>query len=160
MPSDPAPSPSFAPAETVCRVAVDADERAVHHRIREAVFVAEQGLFAGTDIDPHDADPRTLHVLALSSGEAAGTVRLYPLDEPGIWKGDRLAVLPPFRRHGLGAPLVRFAVTTAAACGGRQMVAHIQPPNVALFDRLGWQRVGGLEEYVGRPHQRMAIDLR
>jgi predicted GNAT family N-acyltransferase len=76
-----------------------------------------------------------------------------------LWQGDRLAVLPRFRL-GMGAPLVRFAVTTAAARGGREMVAHIQPPNVAFFEKIGWHTYGEIETYVGVPHQPMAIDLR
>jgi hypothetical protein len=40
------------------------------------------------------------------------------------------------------------------------MIAHIQPSNVNFFERLGWERVGEPMEYVGHPHQVMAIDLR
>jgi ribosomal protein S18 acetylase RimI-like enzyme len=71
----------------------------------------------------------------------------------------RLAVLPAFRRQGLGAPLVRFAVASAGNLGGRVMVAHVQMPNVAFFERLGWRPEGQPVEYVGRAHQLMAIDL-
>jgi putative N-acetyltransferase (TIGR04045 family) len=161
-----APSRSFSSAElaapperVACRVVAGEAERALHLAIRRAVFVEEQGLFGPSDADEHDRDPATLHVLGFWAGEAGGTVRLYPLAEPGWWKGDRLAVLPPFRRHGLGAPLVRFAVATAARLGGVVMVAQIQPANVAFFERLGWYRVGDPAPYVGRPHQQMAVDL-
>jgi putative N-acetyltransferase, MSMEG_0567 N-terminal domain family len=99
-----------------------------------------------------------------SSGAAgavvAGAVRLYPLETSGeLWLGDRLAVLPAFRVQGLGKPLVRFAVATAARLGGREMQAHIQPANVTFFERLGWECRGPVEIYVGIPHQPMAIDL-
>jgi putative N-acetyltransferase (TIGR04045 family) len=146
-------------AAATCRVVADAAERELYQRIRLEVFVREQRLFATTDRDGHDNDPRTLHVLGLWGRMAAGTVRLYPLDEPGLWKGDRLAVLGPFRKHGLGAPLVRFAVRTAGELGGGEMVAEIQLPNVAFFERLGWRRRGEPADYCGRPHQRMAISL-
>ena len=143
-----------------CRIVGSPEELAVHFAIREAVFVGEQGFFEGTDRDDHDGDPATLHVLGLFGRVAGGAVRLYPLEKPGLWKGDRLAVLPAFRKHGLGAPLVRFAVGTAAERGGEVMVAYIQPRNVGFFENLGWYRVGEVEPYVGRPHQQMAIDLR
>lgn len=142
-----------------CRVVADAAERALHMAIRRAVFVDEQNLFGVSDADEHDREPTTLHVLGFWAGEAAGAVRLYPLAQPGWWKGDRLAVLAPFRSHGIGAPLVRFAVGTASRLGGVVMVAQIQPANVAFFERLGWYRVGDPALYVGRPHQQMAIDL-
>ena len=48
-----------------------------------------------------------------------GAVRLYPLDEAGLWKGDRLAVLRDARPLPAGGPLVRFAVETAGRMGAR-----------------------------------------
>jgi putative N-acetyltransferase (TIGR04045 family) len=151
--------PSSRSAELICRLAGDQGEIALHHAIRRQVFVVEQRLFDVDDRDEHDTDPATRHVLGFVGGVAGGAVRLYPLVEPGLWKGDRLAVLAAFRRHGLGAPLVRFAVRTAGALGGDTMVAHIQLPNVAFFTRLGWHPVGEPAPYVGVVHQQMAIPL-
>ena len=149
----------LAPALT-CRAVRTAEERAAHLRIRHEVFVREQGLFAaGGDGDAHDSDPAAILVVGLAGQDICGTVRLYPLTGWGEWKGDRLAVLPEYRHLGLGAPLVRFAVATAAARGGRRMEAFIQPANVRFFERLGWQPTGGLVGYAGIPHQRMVIDL-
>jgi putative N-acetyltransferase (TIGR04045 family) len=148
-----------------CRAVRTEPEREACFRIRHQVFVREQRLFLapgsghGNDRDGHDADPATIHVIGLAGGEICGTVRLYPLAVPGVWQGDRLAVLPECRRLGLGAPLVRFAVTTAARRGGHRMEAYIQPGNVPFFEWLGWQRAGGLAPYAGVPHQRMVIAL-
>lgn len=144
--------------EILCRAATGPSETALHHSIRQAVFVDEQAVFTGSDRDAHDDSAATIKVLALAGGEAGGAVRLYPL-EPGIWKGDRLAVLPAFRAWNLGGPLVRFAVDTAAALGGVEMLAHVQTANVRFFERLGWCRRGEPELYVGLPHQLMSIDL-
>jgi putative N-acetyltransferase (TIGR04045 family) len=155
-----------------CRAAATTAERAAHFQIRRQVFVAEQGLFGGaggdrdgtdrdgTDRDWHDDDPATIHVVGLAGGVICGTVRLYPLGAGGRWKGDRLAVLAGQRHLGLGAPLVRFAVSSAGRLGGREMEAFIQPANVAFFRWLGWRRAGDLVDYAGVPHQRMLIDLR
>jgi putative N-acetyltransferase (TIGR04045 family) len=143
----------------VCRVADGAWTVAEHHRIREVVFVREQGLFGESDRDGHDDEPATIKVLGFRDYVAGGAVRLYPLDGTGHWQGDRLAVLPGSRGHGLGVPLVRFAVATAALGGGRLMTAHIQPRNVRFFERLGWSVAGDEEIYVGLPHIPMAIDL-
>lgn len=142
-----------------CRVADDPWTLAEHHRIREEVFVREQGLFLGSDRDSRDDEATTIRVLGFRDGVAGGAVRLYPLDDAGHWQGDRLAVLSGSRGHGLGAPLVWFAVATAATAGGRLMTAHIQPRNVPFFERLGWSISGGQEVYVGVPHVPMAIDL-
>lgn len=145
--------------QILCRPAAGPDEAALHHRIRHEVFVLEQEVFAASDLDAHDASDATIKVLAWAGHQPGGAVRLYSL-EPGIWQGDRLAVLPAFRAWNLGGPLVRFAVDTAAVLGGEEMVAHVQTANVRFFERLGWCRRGEPEIYVGLPHQLMSINLR
>ena len=153
-------------AETTldCRMVRGADDLAHHYRIRESVFVAEQGIFDGTDRDDMDTSPGTHRVVGYVDGVPAGTVRLYPVpaEDSGevLWKGDRLAVLPEHRHAGLGGPLVRFAVATAGGLGGDRMIAFIQLDNLMFFRRLGWTPVGEPTPYVGIPHQKMSIRLR
>lgn len=143
-----------------CRPVSSATELAAHYAVRHRVFVEEQGVFPAGDRDVHDDEPGAGHVVGLVNGVVCGTVRLYPLDRAtGVWQGDRLAVLGDHRRHGLGAPLVRLAVRLAGQCRGREMIAHVQPDNVRFFEYLGWHQVGGIEDYVGIPHQRMSIML-
>jgi putative N-acetyltransferase (TIGR04045 family) len=146
-------------AAAACRAVRTPAELERHFAIRRAVFVVEQRLFAGDDRDDLDEQPQTVHAIGQVRGRIGGTVRLYPLAGPGLWKGDRLAVLPAWRRGLLGGELVRFAVRTAAECGGRRMVAMIQLPNVAFFEALGWQRAGARERYHGAEHQPMEIAL-
>jgi putative N-acetyltransferase (TIGR04045 family) len=142
-----------------CREVQTREELAEHYRIRREVFVLEQQVFTGTDLDEHDAGGAT-HLIGYCDGVAAGSVRLFALDpEVGCWQGDRLAVLPAFRASGIGAPLVRCAVAVAGASGGSHMLAHVQLANVAFFTRLGWSSVGQPETYVGLPHQLMRISL-
>ena len=121
------------------------------------MFVAEQGLFDETDRDRWD--DTALHVVAVADDEVIGAVRLYQLDEAGLWQGDRLSVSANARKLRAGGPLVRFAVTTAGELGGHLMIARIQAPIVPLFRFLGWERVGGLIDYRGVAHQRMTIPL-
>jgi len=146
----------------VCCTIVDTPAAAEHHhRIRAEVFVAEQAVFYGDDLDERDREPTTIKVVAFWDDTAAGTVRLFPTsDDATQWQGDRLAVLMPFRRHRVGGPLVDFAVRTAAQRGGHRMAAHIQVPNVRFFEALGWTSSGPIEIYAGLPHQPMAIDVR
>jgi putative N-acetyltransferase (TIGR04045 family) len=153
-----ASSPSSTAAS--CRVATGPAELAEHYALRHQVFVLEQGLFETDDHDFQDDDARTLHVVGLVEGSVGGAVRLYPLDAAGeLWKGDRLAVLPEHRACHLGARLVRFAVATAGARGGRRMIAHIQLPNVRFFEHLGWCAEGPPAPFHGVQHQLMAIGL-
>ena len=148
-----------ATSAALCRLAADAGERAAHFEIRHRVFVDQQGLFSGSDRDEHDARAGTLHAVGLFDGRVVGAVRLYPLDADGLWKGDRLAVLPEARVQHLGALLVLFAVATAGERGGREMVARVQLPNVRFFERLGWHADGPPGPFHGVTHQPMAIRL-
>ena len=146
--------------DVVCVEARTARQHTMHHRIRHAVFVEEQGIFPECDVDEHDARDDVVRVLALRGAEPVGAVRLYPLDPAtGLWKGDRLAVLADYRTCGVGAPLVRFAVAHARAQGGRRMIAHIQTANVPFFQRLGWSAYRDAEDYLGLTHQPMDIAL-
>lgn len=154
------PAPRPANSRIVCRRVRSASERADHLAIRHRIFVDEQGVFSQSDLDAHDREDSTIALLGYSDGSVAGTVRLFLLDpETGHWQGDRLAVLAPYRTLGVGGPLVRCAVATAAALGGRTMTAHIQPANVTFFRRLGWTAVGTTEIYAGLAHQPMGIVL-
>ena len=76
-------------ARVACRVADDPWMLAEHHRIRDEVFVREQGLFRGSDRDGRDDEAATIKVLGFRDQVPGGAVRLYPLDDAGHWQGDR-----------------------------------------------------------------------
>lgn len=135
------------------------DDLAAHYAIRHRVFVNEQGVLVLTDVDENDNLPGVVHALAAHGQYCAGTVRLYPLDATGRWKGDRLAVLSNHRTTVIGAQLVRFATATALARGGTVMEASVQRANVKFFQRLGWTCDGDLKLFFGQPHQPMLFDL-
>jgi putative N-acetyltransferase (TIGR04045 family) len=139
------------------RVALSDEDVAAHHRVRREVFVHEQGIFVDDDRDGWDDG--AVRVVARAGGRVLGAVRLYPLDEAGLWKGDRLAVLPEGRRLRIGAHLVRFAVATAGRRGGTRMIALIQARNVAFFRHLGWSTLGDETDFRGATHQEMTIAL-
>ncbi len=160
VPAQPLRHKPSAKTGVFCRQARSTSERADHLAIRQQIFVDEQAVFSKSDLDSRDQDDSTIALLGYCDGVAAGTVRLFVLDRAtGRWQGDRLAVLSPYRTRGLGAPLVRCAVATAAARGGQEMIAHIQLANIAFFRRLGWTAVGGTEIYAGLVHQPMSIVL-
>jgi putative N-acetyltransferase (TIGR04045 family) len=156
-------SPALA-SGLACRLAETDGDLAAHHAVRHRIFVVDQQLFAGDDRDERDLEPETLHAVGidhdvLAGGAVVGAVRLYPLDDRGLWQGDRLAVLPEARVRHLGAQLVRFAVATAGERGGHTMVARIQLPNVRFFEQLGWHADGPPGPFHGVTHQPMAIPL-
>lgn len=142
-----------------CRLARSAEDLERHFAVRRAVFVEEQALFAADDRDERDDDPQTLHAVGIIAGVTGGAVRLYRLDDVGLWKGDRLAVLARLRHGLLGAALVRFAVRKAGELGGERMVAMIQLPNVRFFESIGWRVSGAVAPFHGLDHQPMDIRL-
>lgn len=160
---------AYMPAAYRIKEATQAWERRDAHALRRAVFCMEQGLFVGDDRDAVDERARLLVACSSVAGECdqvVGTVRVHE-SAPGQWWGSRLAVHPAFRhdttdagaRGGrLGAGLIRLAVSLAHAEGARQFHAHVQAPNVALFESLHW-RLEGMVMLHGRPHGLMRADL-
>ena len=62
--------------------AADPATLAAYRALRSQVFVHEQGLFDGTDLDDRDDDPRTVVLVARDrDGAVLGGVRLGPVDD-------------------------------------------------------------------------------
>ncbi len=146
--------------EIICKIVETETERQAHFAIRRAVFVEEQGLFVGSDVDEHDA--HAIHIIAVdqATGRAAGAVRVYEA-EPGIWYGGRMAVLKAYRQHrpAVGPLLDRLAERTVHERGCRRFLAYIQLQNVRFFQRLGWCCIGEPVLHYGQPHQLMEANL-
>lgn len=139
-----------------------AGDLAAYRRLRQEVFVGEQGLFTGSDGDAVDDDPRTVVLVARApGGEVLGGVRLHPAPhadgEPpardlGWWRGSRLAVRHDARLHlGVGAALVRAACARAEGAGALRFDAVVQAQHRRLFERLGWSVRRDLDRH-GHPH--------
>ena len=61
-----------------------------------------------------------------------------------------LAVLPPWRRSGLGRRLMEAALAEAAAAGAETMFLEVAADNaaaLALYQRLGFSRIGRRKGY-------------
>ncbi|MGY1652407.1 MSMEG_0567/sll0787 family protein [Geodermatophilus sp. SYSU D01119] len=131
------------------------DGVAAHRALRHAAFVEEQGLFAGSDLDAADDDPRCVVLVARGTGGTVlGGVRLGPVDpgapDVGWWTGSRLVVRPG-APHGTGAALVAAACAHAEAAGALRFDATVQDRVLRLFTRLGWRGTGAAE-VGGAPH--------
>lgn len=146
--------------QIICKIAETEAERAGHFAVRRAIFVEEQGMFAGTDVDDHDEHAIAIVAVVVETGAVIGAVRVYPAGS-GTWYGGRLAVLPAYRRRSasIGANLCRLAEATVIAHGCREFLAYIQIQNVRFFERLGWRAVGQPVLHYGEPHQTMAAAL-
>jgi putative N-acetyltransferase (TIGR04045 family) len=145
--------------EVVCRPAANETERLICAHLRHAVFVVEQSIFDVSDRDVRDSEDATIHLIADVDGVAGGTVRIYRLDDSGLWKGDRLAVAAPLRKMVIGKRLVQAAVQKAGELGGHEMVATVQVSNIHFFEHLGWWQDGKRVIAYRQPHMQMRIGL-
>jgi putative N-acetyltransferase (TIGR04045 family) len=140
--------------ELVLRVAQNEEELWKCFEIRRKIFLEEQRMFDGSDVDEHDG--QAVHIVAIREKEIVGTVRVYP-DGDGTWYGGRLAVLQAHRGF-IGARLVRKAVEVVKEKGARRFYAHVQDRNIRFFMRLGWRPLKQVQMH-GRTHELMEIPV-
>lgn len=144
--------------EYTFKVAEGKDELESYFKLRHAVFVEEQNIFSGTDVD--ERDEGAVHIVALKGpdGVMVGGVRCYTTGD-GTWYGGRLTAASGYRNGRVGSGLVRFAVETVKSKGCKKFLAYVQPQNVNFFRRLDWMPVGEPVVYEGITHQLMEADL-
>jgi predicted GNAT family N-acyltransferase len=121
--------------------------------IRRTVFIDEQGVPEALEWDVHDA--AALHLLALADdGEAIGCARLLPDGHVG-----RMAVLPAWRRQGVGQALLAAVMDAAQARGHATLRLSAQTHAAGFYARAGFVVVGDEYEEAGIPHVAMQRTL-
>lgn len=121
--------------------------------IRRRVFVGEQGISETAEFDGQDAAAR--HWLATTTdGHPIGCARLLE-DRVG-----RLAVLPEYRRQGVGSALMRRIIRDALGEGQGALQLHAQTQALGFYEALGFESRG--EEFLeaGIPHRLMVLPFR
>ncbi|MDO9356281.1 MAG: hypothetical protein Q7T55_21465, partial [Solirubrobacteraceae bacterium] len=132
-----------------------------YHALRREVFVGDQGLFRGHDLDAHDEDPRTRVLVVIErEGRVVGGVRVHPAQltgrDIGWWRGSRLVAKAygDLRAGAIGSELVRGACRAVTEEGVLRFDAHVQDHCEGFFTRLGWTKTGAVE-IAGKPHVAM-----
>lgn len=140
-------------------------EKSAAMALRRRVFCDEQQVFEQDDRDEIDVAAIPLVAVSLFQDIADGVVGAVRIHEDeardGTWWGSRLAVEKRYRRFGgvgVGAGLIRLAVSSAHALGCRRFLANVQSQNAPLFQRLHWRSLGEFERH-GRLHHQMEADL-
>jgi CTP:molybdopterin cytidylyltransferase MocA/predicted GNAT family N-acyltransferase len=118
------------------------------HAVRRRVFIEEQQVSEAEELDDRDGDAR--HWLAVQGEWVVGTARWLwrSLPHPGnhagsgVAKVQRVAVLAPWRRSGVGAAVMAAIEGDAHAHGARQLVLGAQLSALPFYLRLGYQPVG------------------
>jgi putative N-acetyltransferase (TIGR04045 family) len=148
------------PAFLIHHAESDADV-AAFRRLRHDAFVREQHLFASSDADDIDDDPRTVVLVAAAAdGTVLGGVRLAPRCAPDIgwWTGSRLVTVDATRSSGVGPALIRAACAHAESAGVLRFDATVQARYAAMFGSLGWENHGDCL-VAGQPHAAMRWPL-
>ena len=131
--------------------------------VREAVFIAEQGVPPALELDA--ADPLCVHVVARdASGAPIGTGRLVPPDAPTAGDGHgaaddpptarigRMAVLADWRARGVGDALLRALMDAARERAWTRLQLHAQAGAIRFYQRHGFLPRGARFEEAGIEH--------
>jgi predicted GNAT family N-acyltransferase len=139
--------------EVSVRILAWPDAEADAMRVRDAVFVIEQGV--PPEIERDEWDQRSEHALALDrEGRVVGTGRLLPDGHIG-----RMAVLPEWRGHGIGGYILASLVARAHERGMTRVVLNAQTHAVPFYARHGFAPFGDEFIEAGIPHVAMAREI-
>ena len=108
-------------------------------RLRERVFVLEQGTTHEEEFDEHDAG--AVHAAAFAEGVVVGTGRMYTLPTGETLIG-RMAVEPEMRREGIGGLVLAFLEGQAALRGATSVALHAQTYVTAFYEGHGYVACG------------------
>ena len=123
-------------------------------RIRETVFVREQGVPPALEMDGEDA--HCDHALAFAEdGKAIGTGRLLPDGHIG-----RMAVLQEWRGNGVGALLLQALIEQARRRGHACVRLNAQVYAIGFYRRYGFEVSGSEFMEAGIPHLAMQLELK
>lgn len=126
-------------------------DKAALRSIREAVFVAEQGV--PLDLEWDGLDPVCTHVIAyVNQSEAVATGRLLPDGHIG-----RIAVLKPWRRQGIGSRVLQALIEIAQTKRVADCSLNAQLQALPFYERHGFVAEGGEFDDAGIAHKRMVL---
>ena len=126
-------------------------------RIRQKVFVQEQGVPANLEIDGNEA--YSVHfVLYTDEKKPAATVRLLPLNDQ-TFKLQRMAVLKEYRGKKLGTKIIAEAETFAKQQQFKTIELGAQLSAEKFYQKLGYVTYGEPFQDAGIEHVHMKKEL-
>ncbi|MBB3112436.1 hypothetical protein FHS18_004537 [Paenibacillus phyllosphaerae] len=127
--------------------------------IRKAVFVEEQGVPLEDEFDAFDTlDGQCEHILVADEGQPVGTGRIRFVD--GIGKLERICILAPSRKLGLGKVIIGELEAIALEKGAAQVKLHGQTHAEGFYHKLGYRTASDIFMEDGIPHVKMLKDLK
>lgn len=124
--------------------------------VRKQVFVEEQGISEDLELDSHDRE--ALHIVVKDGERVIGTARvLFPATNQA--KIERMAVLKPHRRQGIGSGIISFLNEELRSRQVEQVILHAQYPVVAFYKSCGFEESGSPFWEAGIKHIKMERQL-
>ncbi|MEG0324825.1 MAG: GNAT family N-acetyltransferase [Raoultibacter sp.] len=112
--------------------------------VRTAVFINEQGF--KDEFDDVDELDSTIHLSAYLDESLAGCARTFPDPEHSErYIFGRLAVLPDYRKHGLGSKILKATEDAACDRGAKEIHLHAQCSVTPLYDSHGYTEYGAID---------------
>ena len=130
-------------------------ELAMAHRIRYEVFVNEQHVPVGLELEFED---QSNHYLAKFNNIPAGTAR-WRFTESGI-KLERFAVSRKYRKMGIGSALLEFIlrdIHNHPEYNDKMIYLHSQIDAMHLYSKFGFIKTGDIFDEAGIMHYNMIL---
>lgn len=121
------------------------------YAVRMKVFVEEQGVPQGIEIDEYEE--QATHFVVYDNRVAIGAGRFRRLD--GIGKVERICILEAFRKTGAGKQLMEAIEGVMKQQGIRKAKLNAQTHAENFYHRIGYTTVSELFYEAGIPHVTM-----
>jgi len=131
-----------------------AEAEADAYRIRKTVFIDEQAVPVEMELDLYDEQAQ--HALLYQNAQCIGTARLV-VQNDGVGKIGRMAVLSPYRRQGFGGQLLGALISFGKSQGIAHFILNAQMVAIPFYEKFGFQAHGPVYDEAGIPHRSMML---
>ncbi|SMQ72876.1 Predicted N-acyltransferase, GNAT family [Bacillus sp. OV166] len=139
------------------RATIDENLR-VAFAIRKEVFVKEQGVPLEDEFDQFDTlSGLCEHILVHYKEQPVGTGRIRFID--GVGKLERICILEPYRKFGLGKIIIKALEEIAEERGASQVKLHGQTQAEGFYKKLGYRTSSSIFMEDSIPHILMLKEL-
>ncbi|WP_144548507.1 GNAT family N-acetyltransferase [Bacillus sp. X1(2014)] len=139
------------------RIMMEEDLKAAF-AIREQVFVKEQGVPLEDEFDQFDTLTGLCeHIVVHYNEQPVGTGRIRFID--GVGKLERICILEPYRKFGLGKIIIQALEEIAEERGASQVKLHGQTQAEGFYKKLGFRTSSNIFMEDGIPHILMLKEL-
>ncbi len=126
--------------------------------IRIEVFVEEQGVPLEDELDEFDKlNGQCEHILVYFNEQPVGTGRIRLVD--GFGKLERICILKPYRKFGLGKVIIKALEEIAEKDGVSKIKLHGQKHAEGFYNKLGYLTSSNVFMEDGIPHILMIKEL-